>query len=317
MKTALRIAVVGAGAIGLLFAGRLVAAGEARVTLLTRTREQAERIVGAGLCVTEVDGVEARVAVEGVALSDAPPAAPVDWLFLTTKQTQLDDALLRDLAERVRGETRLLCFQNGIGHAERLTRGGIRTDRIAMAVTTVGARKDGPARVAFTGRGTTSIGYANGAPADAALVEIGRLLERAGFPVDLDGPIEAAVHRKLLINSIINPLTAILGVTNGELPASPPSLRLMRALYEEACAALQGGALRIEESLWEAALEVCRRTSANMSSMLQDVRAGRTTEIDWINGAIVRLAKAKGGRAPTHEAVSELVRAIEGSRRSM
>ncbi|MOA32778.1 putative 2-dehydropantoate 2-reductase [compost metagenome] len=118
------------------------------------------------------------------------------------------------------------------------------------------------------------------------------------------------IYHKLLINAVLNPLTALFDVKNGELPAHPTRMALMRALYEETALILKGAGMQLESDGWAQIIEVCERTSGNVSSMLSDVRAGRKTEIGAINGAVVRLAEQQQLKAPCNRAVMELVDAL-------
>jgi 2-dehydropantoate 2-reductase len=309
----LRIAVVGAGAIGMLLAGKMFGVQGSEICLMTRTVRQAVHIRNAGIMVAEATEVRnALVACERFGTGAHPPW---DWVVLAVKQMHIDEGLIQKLKAIMTERTRLLCMQNGVGHVECLTQAGIRAEQIYAAITTEGARKDGDHRVEHTGRGVTSIGPAvpdgDGSGGSEAILALQRVFEQAGLQCEIENHIHLIALRKLLINSIVNPLTAILGVRNGELLTSPHLLRLMRVLYDEACPVLQGGGLPILEAQWEQVLEVCRNTALNASSMLQDVRAGRQTEIDWITGSILVYAAKQHLAVPTHEAVYDLVQAKE------
>ncbi len=208
----------------------------------------------------------------------------------------------------------VICLQNGIGHVETLEK-FIPANRILLAVTTEAALKHSETEAEHTGRGRTWIGSASphyNEGAEDAQKKWVKLLEVAGFEAFLSKNITSRIWHKLLVNSIINPLTAILQVTNGELPGLPQAQQLMRALFDEGTALAAALHIELEPDLWEQLLEVCRRTSANRSSMLQDVLAGRPTELDAINGGLLKKAEAIGLSMPTHLAVYRLVKALEG-----
>jgi 2-dehydropantoate 2-reductase len=309
------ILIVGAGSLGMLFAGKLSVQGTAEVNLLTHTQRQAEAIGGEGL--TIIEGEREEQAKTPCASFEGTHAAEAnwDWVFLTTKQTHLDASLAQYVAGLMqRGDTRLLCFQNGTGHVERLEEAGIARSQTHLAVTTEAAKKLSDNRVAHTGRGTTALGSADPSEDGAKAVrELSAILENAGFRTELAEDINAVILRKLLINSIINPLTAIAGIKNGELLGSDHYIELMAALYDEAYDVLKRSGLKgSREELWESVLQVCRNTAANSSSMLQDLAAGRETEIDWINGSVIRMAREAQRSVPVHETVYRLVKGMEG-----
>lgn len=328
----MRFMVIGGGSIGMLLAGKLAVAG-ASVDLVCRTAAQAERIAAEGLRLLYAVGGEAvcvapfSIQSAEDAVSNAPPPvrnaplavrggvhsgmdANAEWALLAVKQTHWDDALLAELVRLASAGTRLVCFQNGLGHIERLAAAGAPMERVYAAVTTEAARRESANVVAHTGSGTTRIGPASPAAPVEPLTELARQLCAAGFETAVEPDIKRQMWRKLLINAAINPASALFGVTNGELASSAPRRRVMKMLLEEAVSIAAAAGQRPDANIWEQVLEVCRRTSANDSSMLQDVRAGRTTEIEAVTGSLLREAAAGGVSAPLSEAVYQLVKAM-------
>ena len=204
------------------------------------------------------------------------------------------------------------------------------------AVTTEGALRVGPASVRLTGKGRTVIGPypaagsrdANGtggahAPdgsrsPDAMPPSVAEkrqnllvdTLAAAGIEAVLSNNIMEHVYGKLLVNAVVNPLTALFRVKNGDLPADPVRFGIMKALFRETLAVLAASGMRTDGGEWDRLLDVIRRTAENRSSMLADVEAGRRTEIDAINGGVVRLARQAGVAAPLNAAVAALIGAI-------
>jgi len=310
----MKIWFVGGGALGLLFTGKLALMDQTAVRLITRTEEQTERIRAEGLLLEE-EGSKHRIHVESMPfVRPMEGQTPPDWIGLMVKQSQIDEPMVKYVKRLMDQGTgsKLLCFQNGVGHVEKIAEAGIPRSRIYVAVTTEGARKDGANRVAHTGRGATSIGCAETGNMDREELEVLRkVFLQAGLECVIDEKIDEVMYKKLLINSIINPLTAILNIRNGELLESEYSMNLMKALFAEACGVLEMEAASITEALWENVLEVCKKTAANSSSMLQDIRACRRTEIDWITGSVIALAAKQGKRVPAHETVYYLVKRLE------
>jgi len=334
-----RIHIIGGGSIGLLLGSRM-SLGGSLVTVWTRTPEQADILNREGIRLREVnegseqkDELAARVqgewigglAVQNSSDSDSHGIQHDDdsgrfhWLLLTVKQTQLEDELLhalRLLGERVGGRAAILCMQNGIGHLQKIADATNGTIPVFAAVTAAGARRVGLNEVLHTGNGEIWIGDfpENGEkgtnPWKYQQKMLLDALGKAGFSSFLSNEIHNRIYYKLLINSVINPLTALFDVSNGELPRHPRRLELMRRLHDESRLILIEAGLKPGQNTWEELLLVCSRTSENVSSMLSDVRNGKETEIHSINGAIISLANQYEKPAPLNRAVTDLIAAI-------
>ncbi|SFI60614.1 2-dehydropantoate 2-reductase [Paenibacillus sp. UNC496MF] len=311
----MNIIIVGAGALGLLYGARLALAGHG-VVLLTRSDEQAGALNDQGLLYKEATGAETKVGIPAASVRQFVDAGAgrgfgADWAVLAVKQPHVDAGLLADLERLLRGGVPLLALQNGIGHMERLAE-ALPASRVYAAVTTEGALKPDERTVRHTGTGRLAFGRWDGRNDDGAEAQKMLLdaLADAGIEANLSNEIKDQVFLKLLLNAVINPLTAIYQVRNGELPRDPYRLRLMRALHDESEAILRAAGLRSKEDLWERLLGVCAATAGNESSMLRDVRAGRMTEIDWINGGIAGYAKRLGLSSRMNDAVLALVKAL-------
>lgn len=323
----MKIICLGAGSVGMLVTAKLAAAGK-DVLLIARTERQAALLNESGLTLAE-RGAETVLPVrakpferpEGGAGDDNEVVETADWVFLTVKQQHLSDTLLGKLSSWLGDAGRLLCFQNGIGHVDKIA-AHMPIDRIYLAVTTEGAKKLSPASVAHTGEGITRIGPAvlpeagqiSPQSADFAQKMLEKALNEAGFRTLLSNQMKEAVWNKLLMNAVINPLTALLRIRNGELLATEHRRRLMRQLLEEGIAVAKASGVEPGDGLWEQLSEICARTSANASSMLQDLSEGRSTEIDWINGAIIEAARRENVPSPLHETIYKLVKAAEPGR---
>ena len=315
----MRIEVVGGGSLGLLLAARL--APHCRLQLRVRTESQAAGINRQGVALTAgADGREKRTRLPVFATAGneerdtALPFEP-DWLLLTLKQKDITSRFVRELAGRMLPDTRLLCFQNGLGHAEKLAE-AVPAERIWLAVTTEGAKREAPDAVRHTGAGISRIGKASTAWAaddDAAFARLSPVLDRAGLRHERRRDIRPAVWEKLIVNAVINPLTAVMRVTNGELLENKARLGLMKDLFEEARSAALAHGVPLADTLWDDVVQVCKATAANRSSMLQDVESGRETEMAWISGAILEKAKEKSLKLPATELLCRIVSGIEPS----
>jgi 2-dehydropantoate 2-reductase len=141
-------------------------------------------------------------------------------------------------------------------------------------------------------------------------------LRSAGFQIEIVEEARSLAWGKVVINAAINPLTALLSIPNGELLERPAARRLMHALAREAAQVAEAEGVQLPFSDPAAAAEdVARRTAANFSSMLQDVRRGARTEIGVICGAIVRRGETHGIVTPVNEMCWQLVRALEEGNR--
>lgn len=307
--------IIGAGALGLLFGGKLAASG-ASVRFWTRTPEQAGLLKQEGIHLIEPDGTSLMIEGERFEVfymeesGEGENIKQADWLLMTTKQRHLDAKLLTAVGRLAGPETKVVCFQNGIGHLEMIG-SALPGVPVYAAITTEGAKRTNESNVIRAGHGRTQIGKSGGAPDQNGDGEsLAKMLGKAGFTALLSKDIEREIYRKLLINAAINPLTAIWRVANGQLLENEERLRMLRQLCEEGIAIYGAYGIPYDEDIFEQITEVCRSTSTNVSSMLKDVQQGTPTEIDYINGKLVEMARNKGLSAPGHETVWRLVRAL-------
>ncbi|MGC5773776.1 ketopantoate reductase family protein [Paenibacillus pabuli] len=316
------IDVVGAGSLGLLYGGKLLAAGY-EVRFWTRTAEQAAKLNREGFKV-----------IEGERIQPIPPSliqadeikalsrkrghfeqSPGEWMLLMVKQTAIHD-VIRELGTLNTKPLNIACFQNGIGHLEDLLL-GMSHCNIWSVITTEGAKRE-QGRVIRAGKGETWVGKsANGCPASPTptdqdeLIHLTGLLQQAGFDCTVSNEIDKLIYRKLLINAVINPLTALWRIPNGELITKNERIVLMRQLYGEAMMIYETSGIVLDVDVWEQILSVCHSTASNTSSMLSDVLNGRQTEVQSINGQIVSMARRCGLRAPMHELLLHLIEGMQ------
>lgn len=302
------ITIIGAGAIGLLFGARLSSAG-CRMEMITRTEEQAELIRRQGIVYTDRDGKTTVCPAEAGHYEAMAPGERDGWVLLAVKQHQLDEALISVLV-RIAAQRPLLCLQNGIGHME-LLRKRMPDAAICAGVTTEGALRTAGNAVIHTGSGRLAIEHL-GSGREHSQNLLVNIMKKAGIEAFLSKEVLALVSQKLLINAVINPLTALLGVRNGDIVAQPQPMKLAKALFVETQAILEQAGYPVQPEDWERVMDVCRLTAGNQSSMLTDVQAGRKTEIAWINGAVAELADRYGIPSPLNKAVMALITALAG-----
>jgi 2-dehydropantoate 2-reductase len=296
------LTIVGTGAMATLFAARM-----GRITPLTVLGSWAEAVSLINRQGVHVQG-EAGPPVRVTATTDPADCAGSRLALVLVKAWQTGRAAAQ-IDSFLPPDGIALTLQNGLGNYETLS-GALGEARVALGTTLQGATLLGPGHVRDTGRGPVHIAEHPG------LDPLARLLKAAGFDV-LQHPASALlplIWGKLAVNAAINPLTALLRVPNGELLGRPDALALMDAAAREtaAVARAQGILLPFADPAAQAR-QVARATSANRSSMFQDILRGAPTEIDAINGAVARAAVAAGENAPVNETLWRLVKAIVNS----
>ena len=228
--------------------------------------------------------------------SPSTPGPAVKRLIVATKA---QDALpaVESVAPSLADDCALLLMQNGMGSQEAIVARfpGL---SIHAASSTEGAYREAPDTVVHAGRGITRIGLLNGATVD--WVGLFRAAQLEAEPVER---IEWHLANKLRINCLINPLTVVYDCRNGALLEDAHALDQMRKLGEQADAVLSAAGFTFTEPAFDAACTVARATAANRSSMLQDARAGRRTELDYMTGYLLRLAERYGFDADEHRAL--------------
>lgn len=298
----MRVAVLGAGSIGLHLAAQLHLASH-HVDLVCRSKEQMKAIKEQGIHYTRLDGSVEQLFVNVQTIEDSSEG--VDWIFLTVKQTQVLSTI--PLLKKINPKVPVLCFQNGLGH-EDLLKTYLPSLSIFYAITTEGAYRKSQRSVQHTGKGQTYIGTLNPNQTDErVMLELADSLRNSSLKVQVEKNMKERIWKKLIINSCINPLTAVLHVTNGSLLESEYAMTTMNSLFEEAIRLAQKEGIAIETGFWEEIVQVCRNTYHNKSSMLQDIEAGRETEIKFINGALLRAAKRFGISVPVHTVMVNLM----------
>jgi 2-dehydropantoate 2-reductase len=292
--------IVGTGAMGSLFAARLVQAGYS-VSMLGTWKQGLDAIRSNGIRFVDTTGREQRLAVH--ATDDARQCAGARHALVLVKAWQTERAT-RQLADCLSPDGLAVTLQNGLGNRETLSH-RLGPGRVALGVTTTGATLLEPGRVKAGGEGPISI------ERNQTLGPLVEALSSANFNVQLVDDARSLIWGKLVINSAINPLTALLRVPNGELLERPTAREMMRTLAHETAQVAR--AEKIELSFPDpaaAAEDVARRTASNRSSMLQDVQRGAPTEIDAICGAIVEIGRKHAVPTPTNRACWQLVRAL-------
>jgi len=297
---------MGAGAMGSLFGGLLARSGE-EAWLVDIQKEHIHAIGSFGLTV-EVRGKLQLIGVN--ATSDVTSIGKADLVIFFVKTYHMEKAV-SDALVLEKEDTLFLSLQNGLGNEERICK-KIDPKKVMLGVTGHGATFLGPGHIRHAGWGKTFIGELDHRITDRA-IRMAQMFCDAGIETEVSSNIQAHVWNKLLVNVGINALTALTGFKNGQLLDYPETTRLMEKLVFEAVGVAKKKGVRIEENPVEKVRKAIQATGENRSSMGQDFDYRRQTEIDAINGAVVREAQQLGISVPFNQAVTDLVKAIEKS----
>jgi 2-dehydropantoate 2-reductase len=306
----MEILIIGAGAMGGLFAALL--APRASVRLLTTNPDHARAIAHDGLTLTAMNGslhrVPVRVLTEPVACD--PPA---DLILVCTKARATEAAAAT--ARRFLAEDGLvLTLQNGLGNLERIA-SVVGRARAAAGITAQAATLLAPGQVRHAGCGPTVLATAPGQSGQAATIAaIAALFNRAGIDTRISEDGEGLLWSKLIVNVGINALAALLRVPNGVLALVPACDLLMAQAVQEAVDVAKGLGIDLDSAAQlDRVRQVCALTSSNRASMLQDILRGAPTEIDVINGAIVTKGREVGVATPVNLLLTQLIKALEAT----
>jgi 2-dehydropantoate 2-reductase len=300
----LRVGIIGPGAMGCLFGALLGLAGH-EVWMLCRTPELAALLLEQGILL-ERDGVERHALVRATA--EPREAAPLDLLLVLVK-SHSTRAAARAARPALGPITWVLTLQNGLGNAEALVEVYGR-ERLLAGVSNQGATMLGPGRVRHAGFGPNVLTDLLGGASERARWAA-ELLNAAGLPAEVAEDLAPVVWSKLIANTAINPLTALTGHRNGELLEGPLASLLDDLAYETAAVAVAAGVALPFADAAAHARAVATMTAPNRSSMLQDVTAGRRTEIGALNEAVVIEGARLGVPTPLNRAMTALIRDLE------
>lgn len=299
----MKILIVGPGAMGCLFSARLFNAGH-DVTLLDHNDKRADKISRQGI---DVQGVSGNYTAGVPVISETTGIKP-DFIFICVKSGKT-----REAAESVRGifteNTLVATLQNGLGNVEILKE-ILSDNRVIGGITSEGATSLGKGKIRHAGRGHTTLGPEKdfGDP----LRNIVEILNDAGFSTSSADNVDDLIWGKLIINAGINALAAITGLKNGRLIEYEDSLNIMEHAVEEAVSVSKAKNINLPyDDPFEKVTEVCRDTSNNIASMLQDVLNRKVTEIDFINGAICREGESLGIPTPVNQTLTRIVKTIQ------
>ncbi len=310
LETPPRVLILGTGAMASLVGARLADAGAAHVTLAGTWTEAIARVRARG--VTVEDGSTTRVSFPAACPLEEAPASDIVLVLVKSTRTA-DPEIARAVRRSVEaGATAVVSLQNGLGNREILEQAA-GSGRVAVGVATFGATLLGPGHVrAFPGG--VLLGLQAKAEVDASVGRLADALTRSGIPAETSFDVDPLIWGKLAVNCAINPLAALTGLTNGALLRSERLRTLMRRAAAEVAALALARGIRLTDDPAKRAEAVAEATAENRASMLQDLDRGVPTEIEFLNGAVVREARRLKLAVPVNEWLWRSVRAREATR---
>lgn len=289
----MRIQIMGAGALGCLF-GYLIQRAGYEVVFVARGRQL--EALKRGLRISGILNDEVKV------YATRKPEN-VDVTFVTVKAYDTEN-VARALAEIDPG---IVCsLQNGVGNEEILMK---YLDRVVGGTTTYAANLPEYGHVVYAGEGETYVGRLDG-NVDRDVETVVKILRDSGIRAEAVEDIRRRIWLKAVVNSAINPITALCRCRNGKIVEVPELWDLARRVAEEGERVMRAMGFDVS-NVAEIVRTVAERTGENKSSMLQDMERGKRTEVDFINGAVVRVAEELGFDAPYNRALQLLVKGVE------
>ena len=303
----MRVCIVGCGAVGSLFAANLAQLEDVEMWAYDLAREHVVAINENGLRLSGAGDVVGRVR----ATADAAELPPCDFGIVATKAMHTAGAVAATAHAFAGGS--VASVQNGVGNEEAIAEHVV---RVIRGTTFPAGRVLGPGHVQWDVKGETTLGPFE--PSPAARQEIERLADactRAGLPTQAVADARGPQWRKVIFNAATNPVGALTGLTHGRVCEDAALRALVSGLVDEgkAVAAAQGIVLDADP---EELIDHAARPDVaydHKASMLQDVEARRATEIDYLNGGIVRFGRELGVPTPLNEGILALVRGLERS----
>jgi 2-dehydropantoate 2-reductase len=310
----MKITIVGPGAMGCLLAAFLAKskpdsrqAGQ-EIWLLDKNKERSAKIREQGIIIEGVSGnwrakVEITCEVEEI--------KKADLIIICVKSYDTKSAI-RQVRSLIDENTAVLTLQNGIGNIELIGE-AVGSDKVIGGVTNMGSTLLGAGHIRHAGKGETVIGRIDG-KIPVGIRAIRELFSNAGLEIRVSRDIKGFLWSKLLVNAGINPLTAITRLNNGRLLDFEGTRKILRLAVTEGIKVAKRKRIKlIYDDPLSKVEAVCEATATNISSMLQDVLRKKPTEVDFINGVIVRQAQELGIPVPVNSMLLDLIKTIEAS----
>ena len=300
----MRIAVVGAGAMGGSYGGLLAKAGH-EVSLIDVWAEHVEAINRDGL---RIDGALGEHVVRLPTATAPAPGQTAELVIVFTDANNTEDGA-KTAAGLLGNDGFAITFQNGIGNVETLQR-VIGRERVLAGSSMCSAARHGPGHVALTDARATSLGETDGSDSERARAVVAAL-ESAGLEAKIVPDVMATIWEKWVVNCGVNAIAATTGLRSAEITHVAETHAFQAKVLEEAMAVVEAKGIKLPNPDIVDRFKLGAAKSLNRPSMLQHVLAGRKTEIDAINGALLREAAALGVPTPYNESLVALLKGRE------
>lgn len=294
----MKIGVLGAGAVGCYYGGMLARAGHP-VVLIGR-KPHVEAVRRAGLFM-DTQTFKAHVPLQASTEASALEGAALVLCCVKSTDTE---AAAADMKPHLAPETLVLSLQNGVDNAERLQ--ALLGREVAPAVVYVATEMAGPGHLRHHGRGELVIGPIAGSD------ELAKLFGTAGVPVRISDNVAGELWGKLILNCAYNALSAITQLPYGRLVKGDGVEGVMRDVVQECLGVARGAGVSVPGDIWEAVQRIARTMPGQLSSTAQDIARGKRSEIDHLNGHVMRQGEALGIATPVNRVLHTLVKLLEG-----
>lgn len=306
----MKILIIGAGAMGSLFGGRLKAQ-QSDVLLYNRKNPHVEKINRSGLTIVESDNQETTVplkVVQEVSKTDAYD------LVLVLVKAHATKVVLEVVKDSFSPKTLIVTMQNGLGNLEAIA-DLFPNNPVVSGTMGSGASVESSGRILHRGWGKNYIGRSEDVDAQEQLLEFIELLNRSGLETELAEDVQTVIWNKLFVNVAYNSLTALTRLRNGDILNTDEGQNLLRGVVTEAVQVAGAEGISVDkETVIAKCLKMGREDiGANKSSMLMDVLHKRKTEIDAINGAVAKLGEQHGIETPYNELITGVIKVIEAN----
>ncbi len=303
----MKITIVGPGAIGLLLCG-LFSRSKEEIWLLDKDEERSGRLKKGTI---KIEGSSSLKVQSPKITCDPKEVADSDFWIICVKSYDTKN-VLKTITDHVKSDAFVLSLQNGIGNVELLSE-KLGARRVLGGVTNMGATLLAEGVVRHAGEGETVLGRLDGSMG-VELKDLRELFIKSKLQVRITKDITSVLWSKLVINVGVNALSAVLKLPNGRLTQYEGANRIFREAITEAVKVAKRKRVKlIYDDVLAKAESVCEATENNISSMLQDVLHKNKTEIDFLNGAIVRHAESLGIKTPVNALLVDLIKTIESS----
>jgi len=299
----IRVAVLGAGAVGCYFGGMLARAGH-RVTLIGRPVHVAA-FAKSGL---HFEGLKFDTHIPVDASTNPAAVRGARLVLFCVKSTDTETAAAQ-IAPHLDAAALLVNLQNGVDNTERIQ--ARLAHAVIPAVVYVATEMAGPGHLQHHGRGDLVIGSLSGRTSSEKYEKIKAWFEAAGVPVTISDNVAGELWAKLVVNCAYNALSAIAQLPYGKLIGGAGVRETMRAVVEETLAVAQASGVTMAPDMLARTMKIAEAMPAQYSSTAQDIARGKPTEIDHLNGYVVRKGEALGVPTPANRVLHALVKLLE------